>query len=209
MKIVVTGNIGSGKRALLRGLGSRITNSLLVEERFGLDSELASFFKTQKKCEKNAFPNSEALNLQLTFLKARFDNEVTSIRAEHRCVIQQRSLFEDRLIFAEAQRKLGTLSQRDFEHYLSLFEERASVARAPTLLFYLRAKPAALRESIRRRGLNHEAILSDRFLETLNEQYEELESGLKRFCPKVRFVPIDVEGKSQEEILNLAVSQVE
>ena len=68
---------------------------------------------------------------------------------------------------------MGNLSDRDFETYMELFEQKTEIVRYPDLMIYLRASVPHLVSNIQKRGRNYEQSIPIDYLQGLNRLYEE------------------------------------
>ncbi len=161
MHIAIAGNIGSGKTTL---------TSLLAKhyhwephyERVEENPYLHDFYDDMQKW---------SFNLQVYLLSRRFQH-LLSIANSQQVVIQDRTLYEDVAIFAPNLFEMGLMSKRDFDTYLHLFEQIASVIKRPDLTIYLRASVPTLVSQIQKRGRKFETSIRLDYLHRLNERYE-------------------------------------
>ena len=160
--IAVAGNIGAGKTTLVKKLAAHFGWTPRLE---AVDNNpyLEDFYADMAKW---SFP------LQIYFLHSRF-NQILEIKNSKKTIIQDRTIFEDAHIFARNLLQSGYLEQRDFDNYFSLFQTMASTVESPDLLIYLRASVPKLISQIAMRGREYETTISIRYLEDLNEHYEE------------------------------------
>lgn len=166
MHIAITGNIGAGKTTLAGMLANHYGWEVLFEAVEG-NPYLADFYDDMHRW---------AFNLQIFFLNSRFAQMrrvLTAVEAGHITVIQDRTIYEDAAIFARNLHQLGTLSDRDYQTYRSVFESMMSLVRPPDLMIYLRADLSKLRRQIEKRGRSFEQSISDDYLGRLNRLYEE------------------------------------
>jgi len=166
MHIAITGNIGAGKTTLAGMLANHYGWEVLFEAVEG-NPYLADFYDDMHRW---------AFNLQIFFLNSRFAQMrrvLTAAEAGHITVIQDRTIYEDAAIFARNLHQLGTLSDRDYQTYRSVFESMMSLVRPPDLMIYLRADLSKLRRQIEKRGRSFEQSISDGYLGRLNQLYEE------------------------------------
>jgi len=126
--IAVAGNIGSGKTTLVKILSKHFGWIPHFED---LDNNpyLNDFYEDMPRW---------SFNLQVYFLNNRFKN-ILEIQKGEEVIIQDRTIYEDAMIFAPNLHSMGLMSTRDFENYSKLFETTASLIRPPDLLIYLRA----------------------------------------------------------------------
>ncbi len=166
MHIAITGNIGAGKTTLAELLARHYGWEVLYEAVDG-NPYLSDFYEDMPRW---------AFNLQIYFLNSRFAQmrRILDVsRQQQTSVIQDRTIYEDASIFARNLYLLGTLSERDYQTYYGVFENMMSLVRPPDLMIYLRADLPKLRKQIRKRGRSFEQSISDDYLSSLNELYEE------------------------------------
>ena len=66
-----------------------------------------------------------------------------------------------------------TLSERDYETYMELFDQMISMVRLPDLMIYLRASVPHLVNNIQQRGRDYEQTIQLEYLQNLNERYDD------------------------------------
>jgi deoxyadenosine/deoxycytidine kinase len=172
MHIAITGNIGAGKTTLAELLAAHYGWEVLYEAVDG-NPYLADFYDDMPRW---------AFQLQVYFLNSRFAQirKISQIRDQNQMhadrqqtVIQDRTIYEDSAIFARNLHQNGQMSGRDYQTYLGLFNNMLSLVRPPDLMVYLRADLPKLRDQIRKRGRSFEQSISDEYLLSLNQLYEE------------------------------------
>ena len=164
--VVVAGNIGSGKTTLTRYLSTHLGFSPNYES---VDDNpyLADFYQDMHRW---SFP------LQIFFLGKRFESH-RQIMEGTESVVQDRSVYEDRAIFAENLRRTGIMTERDYENYQQIFTIMGNFFRPPDLVVYLKASLPTLQQRIAMRGRAYEASIPAEYLAQLNELYDEWISG--------------------------------
>ncbi|RRB06957.1 deoxynucleoside kinase [Larkinella rosea] len=161
MHIAITGNIGAGKTTLAALLAKRYGWDVLKEAVDG-NPYLEDFYADMHRW---------SFNLQIYFLNSRFEQMLT-INAGNRSVVQDRTIYEDAYIFARNLHESGLMTSRDYQTYRNVFENMLTLVRPPDLMIYLRADIPKLQERIRLRGRAYEKSISPTYLENLNRFYE-------------------------------------
>jgi len=161
MHIAVAGNIGSGKTTLTE----------LLAKQYGWD---AHYEDVDENPYLNDFYDDMqrwSFNLQIYFLKSRF-NQIMEIRNSGKNVVQDRTIYEDAMIFAPNLFDMGLMSERDFQNYCNLFQLMGSMVQAPDLLIYLKSSVPTLVSQIQKRGRDYEETIRLDYLKNLNDRYE-------------------------------------
>lgn len=161
MHIAVAGNIGSGKTTLTRLLSKHYNWEAKYEE---VDNNpyLSDFYNDMPRW---------SFNLQIFFLNQRFKG-IVDIDRFQKNVIQDRTIYEDAMIFAPNLHSMGLMTSRDFENYSSLFELMISLVKPPDLLIYLKSSIPNLVSQIHKRGREFESGIRIDYLSGLNDRYE-------------------------------------
>src|SRR5580704_17230683 len=159
--IAVAGNIGAGKTTLTKLL-SKHYRWIPQFEDVDHNPYLNDFYEDMPRW---------SFNLQVYFLNNRFKN-IVEIQKGEEIVIQDRTIYEDAMIFAPNLHSMGLMSTRDFENYCKLFDTVSSLIRPPDLLIYLRATVPALVNQIQKRRREYEDNLRLDYLRRLNDYYE-------------------------------------
>lgn len=161
MHIAIAGNIGSGKTTLA-GLLARHYGWEAHYEEVDENPYLTDFYNDMKRW---------SFSLQISFLKSRF-SQIVKIREGTQSVVQDRTIYEDSVIFAANLYDMGLMSPRDYENYSGLFNLMSSLIAPPDLLIYLRASVPTLVRQIEKRGRPYESGIRLDYLRRLNERYE-------------------------------------
>jgi len=161
MHVAIAGNIGSGKTSLAGLLAKHYGWEVHYEE-VDENPYLADFYNDMQRW---------AFNLQVCFLKNRFAR-ILKIRQEDQSVVQDRTIYEDAVIFAANLYDMGLMSPRDYENYRGLFDLMSGLISPPDLLIYLRASVPTLVRQIEMRGRPYESGIRLDYLRRLNERYE-------------------------------------
>mgnify|MGYP001191719053 CR=1 FL=1 len=161
MHIAIAGNIGSGKTTLTTLLSKHYGWKAMYED---VDDNpyLEDFYQDMKRW---------SFNLQIYFLNSRF-KQVVDIQRGEKAVVQDRTIYEDAMIFAPNLHDMGLMTPRDFANYLSLFSLMTSLIKPPDLLVYLKASVPTLVNQIQKRGREYENTIRLDYLRGLNERYD-------------------------------------
>lgn len=160
--VAVAGNIGVGKTHLTTLLANHLGWPAYYEPVID-NPYLDDFYADMERW---------AFHLQVFFLSKRFEIHREMVSSGEPC-IQDRTIYEDKEIFASTLHRQGFMSDRDFANYTALFDAMTSFLRTPDLIVYLRAGVGTLLDRIRCRGRDCEREISADYLEALNGAYEE------------------------------------
>lgn len=168
MHVAIAGNIGSGKTTLTRLLSKNYGWEPKYED-VDVNPYLSDFYNDMQRW---------SFNLQIYFLNKRFQG-IVEIQKSSLNVVQDRTIYEDAMIFAANLHSMGLMTTRDFENYTSLFKLMLSLVRPPDLLIYLRSSIPNLVNQIQKRGREYESGIRLDYLKGLNERYEKWIEGYK------------------------------
>lgn len=160
--IAIAGNIGAGKTTLCTLLGKHFGWDVHYESTDD-NPYLSDFYEDMQRW---------SFNLQIFFLNSRY-KQILDIRRGDRVVVQDRTIYEDANIFAPNLHNMGLMSKRDFENYISLFDNMLQQVSPPDLLIYLRASVPTLQAHIQSRGRDYERSINPEYLALLNQRYED------------------------------------
>ena len=161
MHIAIAGNIGSGKTTLTRLLSKHYGWEAHYED-VDQNPYLNDFYEDMQRW---------SFNLQIYFLNSRF-KQVLDIRKSGRTVIQDRTIYEDAMIFAPNLHAMGLMDSRDYKNYYTLFQLMGALVQPPDILIYLRATVPTIVNQIQKRGRDYENTIRIDYLTKLNERYE-------------------------------------
>jgi deoxyadenosine/deoxycytidine kinase len=160
--LAIAGNIGVGKTELTDRLSHELGWYAYYEPVIQ-NPYLDAFYADMRRW---------AFHLQIYFLSERFKAQVT-IGDSLGAFIQDRTIYEDREIFARTLHEQGDMTRVDFENYTALFDCMVSFLRKPDLILYLKANPETLMERIARRGRESEKSITLEYLSRLSRAYDE------------------------------------
>ena len=141
MYIVIAGNIGSGKTTLTEMLAHHYHWEPKYEQ-VTYNPYLEDYYKD---IQRWSFP------MEVFFLKERF-RDLMEMQKSGKDTIQDRSIYEGVYVFATNNKRMGNLSDRDFDTFMELFGHMTDIARYPDLMIYLRASVPHLVHNIQKRG---------------------------------------------------------
>lgn len=154
--VAIAGNIGSGKSTLARLLAKEFGWER-YEEPVRDNPFLAPFYDDLAQGEA---PSAHACRLQKYFLLGRARAHM-EISGRGRPVILDRTVWEDREIFARALLENGFLSAEDHAEYEAIFAYVTRDLALPSLMIFLEAPLATLRTRILARARHFETNLAD------------------------------------------------
>lgn len=162
MHIAIAGNIGSGKSTLTQLLAHHYGWTPHYEQ-VTQNPYLEDYYHDIKRW---SFP------LEVFYLKERF-KDLLHLKEHGGDIVQDRSIYEGVYVFAANNNAMGNMDDRDFDTYMGLFEDMTGVLSYPDLMIYLRCTVGHLVSNIEKRGRSYEEQMPIRYLESLNQRYEE------------------------------------
>ena len=160
-QIAIAGNIGAGKTTMTNLLSDFLKLEPVFES-VDHNPYLADFYDDMSRW---------SFNLQIFFLHNRFSNQIKLMKL-NKGFIQDRSIYEDREIFARNLKDLNFMSSRDWSTYTSLFDDMVQFIREPDLIIYLKASTQTLIGRIKNRNREYEKDISSEYIHSLNIYYE-------------------------------------
>jgi deoxyadenosine/deoxycytidine kinase len=166
--IAIAGNIGAGKTTLTQMLAKHYKWIPQFED-VDHNPYLNDFYEDMPRW---------SFNLQIYFLNSRL-NQLIEIQNGSETVIQDRTIYEDAMIFAPNLHDMNLMSKRDFDNYFKFFETLKKMVSPPDLLIYLDATVPTLVAQIQKRGREYEENIRLDYLKKLNEYYNKWIAGYK------------------------------
>ena len=145
--ISLAGLIGAGKTTLATALGEELGLPVHFEP-VSDNVYLQDFYKDMRRY---GFP------LQIYLLNKRFRQQ-QQIVWEGRGGVQDRTIYED-AIFAKMLRDDGLMEEREYQTYLSLFNNMSNFMRKPNIIVYLDVTPEESYARIKARSRECESSL--------------------------------------------------
>lgn len=195
--VLVAGNIGAGKTSLTERVGQRLkwqTGYETVQD----NPFLADFYQDMAKW---------AFHLQVFLLGQRANQHEQLARLEQ-SAISDRSIYEDATIFARALHHLGTMSERDYLAYKTVYDRVIGHLPRPDLLLYLKAPVPVLLERIAKRGREMEKGISADYLSLLDSFYTDWIQSFD-LCPVLTIHTENLNFVSRPDHLNTVVQAIE
>ncbi len=113
-----------------------------------------------------------AFQSQLFFLSNKFRIHQEADKLDG-IVVLDRSIYEDAEIFATALHHMRKIDQRDWNTYWDFYQNIIRSIQPPDLMIYLRCPVRILRQRIRERGRSMEQEIPTRYLQRLDQLYEQ------------------------------------
>ncbi len=157
--IAIEGPLGVGKTSLTVMLAEKINGEVLLED-IEENPFLINFYKNPKKYR---------FQTQLFFLLRRYQHasKINQVGLFKRVIVSD-YLFEKDSIFARTN-----LNDDEFWLYERLFQILKKRVTSPDLVIFLQAKTEILMERIRKREKKYEESISFKYLEKINQAFNE------------------------------------
>ncbi|MEA3241431.1 MAG: deoxynucleoside kinase, partial [Pseudomonadota bacterium] len=160
--IAVAGNMGSGKSKLVEFLCSYYPLTPYYEQ-YENNPYLKEFYQDMK---------SWSFKSQIFFLTQKFKSHL-KLGHVNNSVVQDRTIYEDAEIFARNLYRSRLMRKKDFDTYYDLYTSLLNTLPSPDLLIYLRCSNRTIRKRIKYRGRPYEQNIKSRYLNRLNQLYED------------------------------------
>ena len=160
-QIAIAGNIGAGKTTLTKKL-SQDLNIKPIFESVDDNPYLENFYSDMSRW---------SFNLQIFFLHKRFSNQLELINSKQ-SFVQDRSIYEDKEIFAKNLNDMKLMSDVDWDTYCNLFNDMIQFIDQPDLIIYLKASTSTLISRIKNRKRDFEIDISPEYIHSLNIYYD-------------------------------------
>lgn len=168
-QIAIAGNIGAGKTTLTKKL-SKDLNINPIFESVDDNPYLEKFYSDM---------NRWSFNLQIFFLHKRFSNQLELINSKQ-SFVQDRSIYEDKEIFAKNLNDMKLMSDVDWDTYCNLFKDMIQFIDQPDLIIYLKASTSTLISRIKNRKRDFEVDISPEYIHSLNIYYDKWISKINK-----------------------------
>ena len=171
MYITISGNIGTGKTTVLNRL-----ESLLDHNSFDFITEPVEKWRSVKdETGKNALdyfytdPKKYAFNFQILCFITRL-NQIQGVAQNNKHIISERSLEEDRHVFARKLNHGGLISNIEYRTYCEWYNTQAI---KPHLVFYIETPPSVCLDRLKQRDRQEEKVVGIEYLKSLDQFYME------------------------------------
>jgi len=165
----VEGNIGSGKSTFLKKLS---TEFKVVQEPVDEWSKMKNSSNGKNVLEEfYEDPKRNAYLFQSIAFRSRVKN-ITDINADN--VIVERSIYTDRMVFAEVCKEDGNINEIEWNDYTEWFDFVVNhIGFKPKGFIYLRTDPEKSHERITKRNRSGESNISIDYLRKLHQRHDE------------------------------------
>lgn len=166
--ILVTGSIATGKTSLLD----------LLMDKFGILKEPVEFWQTGFPDDMLNLMYSDPERWSFTFQMMAFGTRAKTWKeveeqTPHKCVLMERSVYDDREVFARLALDLGHMTPTEYEIYCMMWDfvvEQWVIK--PDLILYLRTPADECLRRIAKRGRLEEEGITLEFLEEIERRYD-------------------------------------
>ena len=180
LRIAIAGNIGVGKTTLVQAATSDKYKNLfqsLIQQEGAIPRVIRSYqeeFDSQLFEKYCAEPEKYALAFQLKILlaSAKLEDHISETGG---IALIDRSFYEHRHVFGQAQHQLGRIDEYNFEVYDAVYQELARRVPKPDVYIRLQADVETLQQHIKARGRTQEQwmVQEGSYLTTLNQLYDQ------------------------------------
>ncbi len=122
--------------------------------------------------------------LQIYLLNQRF-RQHQQIIWQGKGGVQDRTIYED-AVFAKILTESKLMEARDYDTYISLFNNMANFMRKPTLIVHLDVTPEQSLERIKARSRDCETTISVEYLQRLQSGYDEFIRDISKVIPVIK-----------------------
>lgn len=161
MYIVISGNIGAGKTSLSQIISKEMGFSVYFED-FHSNLFLKEYYKDMKRW---------AFATQMNFLALRYEQLVHHVLLSKIPAVLDRSIYEDREVFAKALHEDGLMTDAEWTVYDKMYRLMVDNLPTPNLMIYLEKTVDELLRNIAKRGRDFEKIPRE-YLESLDKRYK-------------------------------------
>lgn len=184
MYLVVSGNIGAGKTSLAQIISKEMGFSVYFED-FHANLFLKNYYQDMKRW---------AFATQINFLALRYEQIVHHILVSQIPAVLDRSIYEDREVFARSLYEEGLMDDNEWAVYDKLYNLMVVHIPSPNLLVYLEKDVDELLRNIAKRGRDFERIPRE-YLESLDKRYKKFYESWH--FPKIKITDDIYEHKSE------------
>ncbi len=161
MYVVISGNIGAGKTSLSQIISKEMGFSVYFED-FHSNLFLKEYYKDMKRW---------AFATQMNFLALRYEQLVHHVLLSKIPAVLDRSIYEDREVFAKALHEDGLMTDAEWTVYDKMYRLMVDNLPTPNLMIYLEKTVDELLRNIAKRGRDFEKIPRE-YLESLDKRYK-------------------------------------
>ncbi|GAB4508749.1 MAG: deoxynucleoside kinase [Anaerolineae bacterium] len=160
--VAIAGNIGAGKSTLTRMLAAHFGWQPFFEAN-AENPYLADFYDDMRRW---------SFQSQVFFLGKRLEHHRLLVDYPG-SVVQDRTVYEDAEIFARNLYQQGTMTERDYRTYRTVYEAICTFLPAPDLVIYLQGNVDTLLRHIAHRGRDYEQNIDPEYVARLNTLYDD------------------------------------
>ncbi len=183
MYIVVSGNIGAGKTSLSQIISKEMGFSVYFED-FSSNLFLKDYYRDMKRW---------AFATQINFLALRYEQILHHILLSEVPSVLDRSIYEDREVFAKALHEDKLMTDAEWAVYDKLYNLMVTHLPTPNLMIYLEKTVDELLRNISKRGRDFEKIPRE-YLDSLDTRYKKFYANWH--FPKIKITTDIYENKN-------------
>lgn len=180
----------------------------LINETYAVENRYLPLFS--ERMVKNGLKYNEfAYGAQLFFLKNRISRE-SAFKDLSKIYLIDRSIYEDRHIFAKYLVDAGVMSRDEYNEYRDMFEKIVRNMVPPTCFVLLKSDPDVCYDRMVKRNFPFDAWITRETLHKMEDLYRErLIDRVYLYNPDVHLIEIETfKYETIEEVANEAVTQL-
>lgn len=189
-KILISGLFRSGKSTLARAISNKSPNAVLMDEEYSQANRFLPLFLNRLEINGVHY-NQFAYGCQLLFMQNRVRRE-TLCKDPSKYYVIDRSIYEDRHIFAFLMSQLGIMSKDEYNDYRNMFEKIVRNMDPPDTFILLNADAEKCFARVKARNKPSESWITYEIMQRFDELYRyRLKDRVLRSHPKINMIEID------------------
>ena len=202
---MVSGNIMSGKSSLCRLLNNH-EKVVLLNETYSSPNRYLPLFIHHMQTFGVTY-NEYAYGTQLLFMQNRVSREKLANDPSKHYIID-RSIYEDRHIFAKLFVDLGIIAREEYDDYKNMFEKIIRSIDPPECFVFLDSDPDKCFERLKTQAKKEDSWLNHDLMVKLDILYKQrLPNRIRLHNPQVKMIQVNTDSYPNLDLANEAVRE--